>query len=397
MLRTALLFLISLLLADTRLAFSAQDPAIAAGYDHFYNLEYPEALLDFSRYEAAHPAEAEIHNNIAQTLLYREMFRNGALESELVSGNNAFLRRPKLNASPAVQKQFDDEVTQAISLSKARLQINANDTRALYTLGVSYALRSNYNFLVRKAWRDALSDATEARKLHDKVLQLDPGNYDARLIPALHEYIVGSLSWSMRALGFLAGLHGDKNEGIRKLEDVARHGKEDKLDAEIVLCAIYRREGRQKTALPMLNDLIRAYPRNFLFLFERAQIYAALGHKQEALATLMEITRLKNSGAPGFSSISSQKIYYETGNIQFWYNDLDDALRNLQRATASAKDLDLNSGVLAYMRQGQIYDLKKERALARQAYQQAIGFAPESEAAKESKRYIDEPYKRPRA
>ena len=386
-----------LLLVGWSAARAGEDPLITAGFDHFYNLEYEQALSNFYQFEKAHPKDPEIHNNIAQTLLYREMFRNGALETELVSGNNAFLRRPKLNASPAVQKQFDDQVAEAINLSKARLQASPNDAKALYTLGVTYALRSNYNFLVRKAWRDALGDATQARKLHDRVLQLDPGNYDARLIPALHEYILGSLSWSMRALGFLAGMHGDKVEGIRKLEDVAKHGTAEKLDAELVLCAIYRREGRQKTALPMLNDLIRAYPRNFLFLFEKAQIYAALGDKKEALGALDRIAALKKEGVPGFSNVSWEKIYYETGNIQFWYNDLDQALVNLKRATASAKDLDLNSGVLAYMREGQIYDLKKQRDLARRAYQQAIGFAPDSDAAKESKRYMEEPYRRSKA
>jgi tetratricopeptide (TPR) repeat protein len=385
----------ALLLATA--AVAAQDPLIVSGYDHFYNLEYEQALADFNQFEKTHPDDPEIHNNIAQALLYREMFRNGALESELVSGNNAFLRRAKLNASPATQKQFDDEVSRAISIAKGRLDKNPNDANALYTLGVTYALRSNFNFLVRKAWRDALSDATQARKMHDRVIALQPNNYDARLIPALHEYIVGGLSWTMRALGFMAGFHGDKEGGIRKLEEVAKRGETEKLDAELVLCAIYRREGKPRVALPMLNDLIRSYPRNYLFLFEKAQMYAALGNKKEALGAVEQIAKQKQAGTPGFVHISWEKIYYEMGNIQFWYNDLDQSLASLKRATAASNNLDLSSGVLAYMREGQIYDMKNQRDLARKAYQQAIAFAPESDAAKESRRYIDEPYRRSRS
>ncbi len=376
---------------------AAEDPLIASGFDHFYNLEYERALADFNRFEKQHPNDPAIHNNIAQTLLYREMFRNGALESELVSGNNAFLRRAKLNASPATQKQFDDEINRAIALAKSELNQNPDNARALYALGVTYALRSNFNFLVRKAWRDALNDATQARKLHDRVIALEPGNYDARLIPALHEYVVGGLSWTMRALGFLAGFHGDKEGGIRGLEEVARRGNEEKLDAELVLCAIYRREGKPRTALPLLNDLIRNYPRNYLFLFEKAQMYAALGNKKEALGAVEQIAREKQAGVSGFANISWEKIYYEMGNIQFWYNDLEQSLVSLKRATAATGNLDLNSGVLAYMREGQIYDIKHQRDLARKAYAQAIAFAPESDAAKESRRYLEEPYHKSRS
>ncbi len=380
------------LLAAAMALLGQEDPHVASGFDHFYNLEYDQALAEFQQAQKAHPDAAGIHNNIAQTLLYREMFRDGALESELVSGNNAFLRREKLNPSPAVQKQFDDEINQALALAKSKLEKNPNDSGALYSEGVTYALRSNYNFLVRKAWHDALSDATQARKLHDRVIELDPKDYDALLIPGLHEYIVGSLPWTYRALGFLAGFHGDKEGGIRKLEEVSRLGKADKLDADVLLCAIYRREGNRKAAIPLLNVLIKNYPRNYLFLFEKAQMYAAMGNKAEALGAVEQIAKLKRSGM--FAGIPWEKIYYEEGNIEFWYNDFDRALADLKKATASAKDLDLNSGVLAYMRQGQIYDLQNHHDLARQAYEQAISFAPDSDAAKESRRYLSTPYRR---
>jgi tetratricopeptide (TPR) repeat protein len=95
--------------------------------------------------------------------------------------------------------------------------------------------------------------------------------------------------------------------------------------------------------------------------------------------------------------VAWEKIYFETGNLQFWFNDLDHALENLQKVTATPdqlKELDLNTGVLALMRQGQIYDLQHRHNLAVKAYVQAIQFAPEAEAARESQHYINSPYKR---
>jgi len=372
----------------------AQESADMRGLNHFYNLEYDQALVEF---EAAEQQDAQAigpHNHVAQTLLYREMYRNGALETELVSGNNPFLRRQKLNPGPEVEKRFDSEIQKALDLANARLARNPNDTSALYGRGAALGLRANYQFLVRKAWRDALRDATAARKDHNRVTELDPSNYDARLIQGLHDYIVGSLPWTYRMLGFLVGFHGDKEKGIRTLEEVSRKGKNNKTDAEMLLCALYRREAMSKRALPLLEDLLRRFPRNNLLLFEEAQMYSSIGNKDKAIEAIQRIAAMKQSGLAGFSTVPWEKIYFSIGNIEFWYNDLDRALENLKKVTAARTEVDLNTGVLAWMRMGQIYDMKNRRNEAIDAYKRAIAFAPQADAAKESRGYMSSPYRR---
>ena len=373
---------------------AAQESADARGMNHFYNLEYDQALAEFESAEQQNPQAIGPHNHVAQTLLYREMYRSGALETELVSGNNPFLRRPKMNPSPEIEKRFHDEIQKALDLANARLGLNPNDTGALYGRGAAYALRANYEFLVRKAWRDALRDATSARKDDNRVTELEPSNYDARFIQGLHDYVVGSLPWHWRVLGFLVGFHGDKERGIHTVEEVAAKGQNNKVDAEMLLCALYRREQRPRQALPLLEDLLHRFPRNNLLLFEEAQMYSSLGNKDKAIGAIERITEMKQTGVPGFADVPWEKIYFQLGNIEFWYNDLDRALENLKKVTSSKNELDLNTGVLAWMRQGQIYDMKNRRAEALEAYKHAIAFAPEAEAAKESRGYMSSPYRR---
>ena len=120
-------------------SLAAQDMPPWGGFDHFYNLEYDQALAEFEKASRQDPSAIGPHNHIAQTLLYREMYRNGALETQLVSGNNPFLRQKKLNPSPQVEKQFSDEIQKAIDLANARLASNANDTGALYAGAESLA------------------------------------------------------------------------------------------------------------------------------------------------------------------------------------------------------------------------------------------------------------------
>lgn len=373
---------------------AAESPATVAAFDHYYNLEYDEAISGFEAVAKANSQAPEPHNSIAQCLLYREMFRNGALESELVSGNNSFLRRPKVNTSPETEKRFQSEIDRAIALAQALVNKNPNDTEGLYALGVANGLKSNYDFLVRKAWRDALSEATTARKLHNRVTELEPSNYDARLIQGVHDYIVGSLPWFYKSLGFLAGFHGDKELGIRTLEDVARKGRYNKVDAEILLCALYRREGQPRKAIPLLDNVGKRYPRNYLLKLEQAQMYSAVGDNKNALAVLDRVEAAKRDNAPGYVTLPEEKIEYERATIQFWHRDLEPALENFKKVTARPAELDLNTGVLAYMRQGQIYDLTNRHNLAVPKYEAAIKFAPQADAAKECRRYISSPYKR---
>ena len=374
---------------------AAQDSLVDRGFDHFYNLEYEEALSDFRQAIAQHPEIPDLYNHLAQTLVFREMFRDGALESELVSGDNSFLRRPKLNPSAQTEREFLEAVAQAMSLCEARLKKNAKDTGALYALGISYGLRADYYWVVKKAWRDSLSDATAARRQHNRVVELEPDNIDARLVQGLHDYIVGSLPMIYRMLGFLAGIRGDKENGIRTIQDVARRGRLNRVDAEIFLCALYRRENQPLAAIPLIMDLMRRFPRNFLLRLELSQMYSLAGDGSHALQAVQDLENLKTSHAAGLDRLSWEKIYFQEGTIQFWYRDFDHALENLQKVAAAAQQVDLNSGAFAYLRIGQIYDLTQRRGQALDAYRRCIAYAPEADAAHESRKYLSTPYRRP--
>ena len=391
-----------LLLLSSLLGAARQDPQItlevAEGNDAFYNLDYDQALASYQHALALDPENPVLHNHVAHALLYRELFRNGALESELVSGNNSFIRRSKMEPPANVEKYFFTEILKSMQLCRERIAIAPNDTVALHALSVAYALRANYGFLVRKSWSASLADSNQARIYDRRVTDINPADYDARLLQGGYDYIVGSLSWGMRAVGFLAGYHGDRQRGLRTIEEVALKGTENRVDAEIVLCALYRREGQASRAIPLVRSLISRFPRNYLLRFELAQMQAAMGLRPEALQTIAEIARMKREKVAGFDRLPWEKIYYETGNLQFWFDNYEDAITNLSNVTATIEqlnELDLNTGALALLRQGQSCDLKKQRTLALGFYKRAIEFSPDSDAAKESRRFLTAPYWRP--
>jgi tetratricopeptide (TPR) repeat protein len=394
--RTCLRLTLPLIIAFATVASAAGetlDPRVAKGFDHFYNLEYDQAIAEFRKLVASDAGNPNFHNHVAQAVLYREMLRGGALESELVSGTNPFLGREKLTTTPDAEKEFHASIGKAMEISLARIQTNPNDTGALYALGVAHGLRANYNFLVRKAWMDSLRDATAARKAHNRVVELDPKFIDARLVQGLHDYIVGSLPFHIKILGFVAGFRGDREAGMKTLQMVAAQGVMNRNDAQVLLAVIFRREKKSEQALPLLNGLIARYPRNFLFRLETVQMYSDLGQKEPALAALDKIEQLKRSGAAGFATLPIEKLYYYRGNLLFWYKDFDAALEQIKKATAPGVGLDRHTSMMAWMRLGQLNDIKGRRNEAIAAYTQAVAVAPQSDVAKESRRYLSSPFK----
>jgi tetratricopeptide (TPR) repeat protein len=192
----------------------------------------------------------------------------------------------------------------------------------------------------------------------------------------------------------LAGVRSDKEKGIRTIQYVAANGRLNTVDAEILLSALYRRENRPHDAIPLIEDLIRRFPRNFLLRLELSQMYSLAGDGTRALAGIEELIRLKTSHAPGYDSLPWEKINFAQGTIQFWYRDLDHALENFQKVAASSQQIGLNTGALTYLRIGQIYDLMNRRAEAVEAYQRSSAFAPGADAARESRKYLGMPYRR---
>ena len=377
-----------------RIPENLQDPAQSPGFVYFFNTEYDQALAYFENQAKANPTDPDQYNHIAQTILYRELFRNGALESQLIGSSNAFLKHAKLEMAAADREHFKNCIGKAEELSEGRTRANSRDAQAFYELGVAHGLQANYLFLVEKSWVDSLREASAARKLQERVLAIDPQFVDAHLILGVYQYAVGCLPFYMRALGFVGGFHGSREGGIRQLQLVALQGVRNRDDAKVLLAVLYRREHKSQQAIPLLQELSRRFDRNYLFRFEQVQMYSDLGDEKSALAVLANIERLRRARAPGYENLPEEKVQYATGNLRFWYGDLDRALENLRQATTHADEVDSSTTVMAWLRLGQVYDLQGDRQEAIAAYRAIMKMAPDSGVAEEAKGYISNPYKR---
>ena len=198
--------------------------SLAIGFDHFYNLEYDgvdRGVRESGSGESRSPVPQDGYR--ASRVVSRDVSQRRAGKRD--DRRHQFLSAASQDGSePKTERSFSPRLTKRSNFPNVELNRNPRDKTALHARAVAFAFRSNWNFLVRKAWRDSLSDATAARKLEDQILAIDPNDPDAPLGEGVHEYIIGGLPWAWRTLGFLVGFHGDKAHGLATVEKVARYG-----------------------------------------------------------------------------------------------------------------------------------------------------------------------------
>src|ERR1035438_69224 len=63
------------------------DAATRKGFDHFYNLEYEKATREFETAEQAHPDDPFAVNHVLAGVIFKELLRIGALDTEAYAGD----------------------------------------------------------------------------------------------------------------------------------------------------------------------------------------------------------------------------------------------------------------------------------------------------------------------
>ncbi len=369
----------------------AQDALTRSAFDHYYDLDYDGAVRDFERVLKAHPNDPFAVNHLLTAVFYRELYRVGALETGLYSTNN-FLTKKKFLFDPKVIAQIGELTDRALVLAGERLAQDPRDVQALYARGLTRGLRAEYMALVDKAWFAALRNAVGARRDHEEVLKLAPGYADAKTIVGVHNYVAGSLPWTVKAAASLVGLSGNKKKGLQYLSDAARAGGETSMDARVALALFLRREQRFEDALAVVRTLTAAHPHNFLFALEEANILKDAGHGAESIAAYRNVIAV---GGPGnvYSHPHLELAEFGLGEALRGQRDYAGAAQAYESVRESSSDPELLER--ANLAAGQMYDLLQKRELAVRKYQAVITADARSSNAEAARHYLKEPYHTP--
>jgi tetratricopeptide (TPR) repeat protein len=303
--------------------------------DHFYSLEYTDAIRLFEQLRDAEPANAAWQNQTAMSYFYELLYRAGALQGDLFGASNRFFRTKKFTPDPVLAERFHQANNAAIRLCETRLQQDRNDEAALYACGVAYAARATYQGLIERSLFAALGSARQANEFHSRLIRRNPKFYDAYLIPGIYDYVIGSLPRTARFLLFFGGVTGNKLRGIGKVEIVAKSGEMARQDARILLTVMYRREKRYGDALTTMHLLAEAYPRNYIFPLEIASLHRGAGEIDQAISHYEQVLELVREGAAGFERAPTARIHFELGDLYRQANNIDAAVRHLRQVSGA--------------------------------------------------------------
>lgn len=303
-----------------------------AALNHFYNLEYPQAIAGFRKIAEAKPHAAGAWNHLAQAELYQEMYRIGALESTLYGKSNAFLRRKLLPPDPGAVATVEEDLARAQACAQAALAANAADAQAHYDLAASWGLEANLAFSVKKSYWSALRDAKNARREADIAHKLKPEWVDPLLIIGVQNYVAGSLPWTMKIFTSIIGYRGEKKLGLLQVAEVARHGESARTDAAVLLAVAERRDGNNRAAAGWFASLTEQYPRNVLFAVETGEAEEAAGEHETARQAFETILKRAQAGAPGYEKAPRAQVWYDLGSIAALYSQWPEAAHDYRHA-----------------------------------------------------------------
>jgi tetratricopeptide (TPR) repeat protein len=279
-----------------------------SGDDHFYNLEFDQAIADYTKLIAQDPADPISYNNLASAELYKEAYRLGLLDSIAFVQDTRLLRDRRLQADTGAKELVLNTLERGRRSSQTVLARDPSNVLALYSLCTNYALLATYEYMLEKSWFEALRNGSRAQAYCDQVRRVDPEFTDAYLVLGVYQYTAASLPLPVKLFAAIGGLHGSKKKGIEYVSRVAEEGRYDRDAARVVLAMLYCREKRPLEAAHLLEALIADYPRNYLYGLELASVYSDAGQPERSLSILKSLLERADQDRAAFGKLPREAV-----------------------------------------------------------------------------------------
>jgi tetratricopeptide (TPR) repeat protein len=365
------------------------NPVAKRAFDDFYNQDYDRAIRAFESLAKEHPDDHFATNYLLSAILFKELYRIGALETEGYANNSFMDRGASRPLDPAVRARILELDRRAEAQANRLLTQNPDDVDALYARGSARAILCTYMGMGEKAWLSGIRAAIAARRDHERVLELDPAYVDAKLVVGIHNYVIGSMSWPVRVSASIVGIGGNKKKGLNMLRQVANAGSLASPDAKIALALFLRREQAYDEALRLVQGMTAAYPRSCLIALEYAHLLAAAGHGPESIAAYRQIlTNCKEKKYPLPEPAVAAFFLGIALRGQRRFEEAAEAFDSVASYPGASRELTERATLAA----GEMYDTLQKRDLAVKRYQDLILAGNNKGALDAARQHLQQPY-----
>ncbi|MFC6644367.1 tetratricopeptide repeat protein [Granulicella cerasi] len=368
------------------------DPQVRQAFDHFYSLDFNDALHGWQIVAQQHPNDPMAYNYLLLGTLFRELYIQDLLDTTYYAHDSFLLNKRQVNVSPAVRQQIEDLSNRVIDMCDSALKKDPNDKNALFARSYAKGMHASFLILVDHSWSAAAKQGLSARNDSEAALKIDPQYADANMAVGIQQYAVASLPRVIRILVGFFGVGGNKQRGLEMLRISAAHGPVTSVESRTALSLFLRHDGRYSEALQVERSLAQQYPRDFLFRLEVANLLKDDGQGVQAIAEYKKV--LEDAGKPGyFTEPRLQLAYFGLGETQRGYNDIQGAADSFLKAAQQPNCSDWLRK-RAQLNAGNMYDLLHDRTQAVRLYNMAAAPGGDQSQADAARKYLKQPYTR---
>jgi tetratricopeptide (TPR) repeat protein len=362
------------------------------GRDHLYNLEYEQARDQFGELSRRFP-ESPAGPYFEATAMWMEEFsRRGGMAGATFRSGDYWARTRHEAPDPEHARGFRERVNEAVRRAEAILAKEPRDRDALFFRGAADGVLAAYVASVEHRYYSSYQTAKRAKSFHERLSALDPDYADAYLLQGIYEYTVATLPRSLRILGFVVGIRGEKERGRKLVELSARKGNRTRWVARLSAAVIAQREKRYASALAALRQAERAFPRNPLFVLEQGSVHLLRKDWGRARALFERVLRQQSNEVPNYAALHRAIVLLKIGESELFAKRFIAASDSLNLAL-SEPDVPDYVRARIFLRRGMSSDGRGRRSEAKWDYRRALSLDADSVTNKLARTYSKIPFR----
>ncbi len=366
------------------------DAQVRIGYERFYNLDYDGAMQRFEAVLKAHPQDPMAHAYVLMDTIFRELYRQDLLDTTYYARENFLSSGRKVLIPPEVRQRIDTLTNEAVDLADARIKANPQDKDAYFARGYAKGMHAAFTTLADHSYAGAARQGLSARNDSDQALKLDPKYTDAKMAVGIQQFAVASLPRLVRMLVGIAGIGGNKEQGLDLLRDSAAHGTVTRVESQTALTLFLRHDRRYEEASVVAHGLAAQFPHDYLFRLEEANLRKDAGHGLEAIALYQRV--LADAAKPKYyTEPRLQLAWFGLADTQRGQGDVQAASQSYLQAAAQPNCSDWMRK-RAQLNAGMMLDLLHRRDAATTQYQLVTAGGGDQSQAGEARRLLKTPY-----
>lgn len=350
----------------------AHPPAqlILEGQEAIYRLDYARAGEIFLKARTDYPNSPVGYGMLSILAWNQLLFESSNFAVDDYSTPSPFVKARTRKPIETATRRFHEANDALLAKCQELLNRDANDARALYFQGLAYENLAAEALVILKQDRSASNYGRSAKRIHQRVLELDPRLVDAQISLAAYDFAADNLPWSLRLFAFLLGIRGDEERAFRRLREVAGKGEYRRYDASLLLALMKSWKGKREyvaEAVDAFETLRRKFPQNFLLDLNLAALY----EKNDPRAALKLYDALLQSLPSKAKGLAPGEVWLRLGRCNYRLRNYDRALDAFGKALATRQGEKETAPLCQYYR-GLIHEDQGDRSQAIQCFTAAV-------------------------